>query len=379
MGPLSTDMYLPSLPAIARNFASDAGDVQLTLSVFLLGFAVGQIAYGPLSDHYGRKPVLLAGLGLFIAASFVCMAALSVEALIAARFLQAVGACAAVVIARAMVRDLHAAEDAARMLSLMGALMGLVPAFAPVIGGFLEQAFGWRASFALSGFLALGLSGVVVFWLPETLAAARKGRWSASRMFADFGQLTAHRSFRRYVAAVCLGYGGLFSWISGSSFVLQGKYGLDEVEFGLSFAVAVVGYIAGTLIGARITRRLGIARTVAAGTWALAAGGLAMALLVHIQPPHVLHVLAPMVLYMAGVGLSLPQSMAGAITPFPDRAGTASSLLGFTQMTFAALVGIAVGHLVERNPNALAWSIAFMGAASLALTLADRIRNRTTP
>lgn len=379
MGPLSTDMYLPSLPAIARTFSTDAGDVQLTLSLFLVGFAVGQIVYGPLSDRYGRKPVLLTGLGLFIAASFVCMAALSIGALIAARFVQAVGACAAVVIARAIVRDVHAAEDAARMLSLMGALMGLVPAGAPVIGGFLEQAFGWRASFALSGLIALGLSAVVAFWLPETLAAAQKGRWSTPRMLADFAQLASHRSFRRYVAAVCLGYGGLFAWISGSSFVLQGKYGLDEVEFGLSFAVAVVGYIAGTLIGARSTRRLGIARTAALGTWALAAGGLSMALLVHVNPPNVIHVLAPMVIYMAGVGLTLPQAMAGAITPFPDRAGTASSLLGFTQMTFAALVGIAVGHLVERNPEALAWSIALTGAASLALTLADRMRKRTAP
>jgi DHA1 family bicyclomycin/chloramphenicol resistance-like MFS transporter len=154
--------------------------------------------------------------------------------------------------------------------------------------------------------------------------------------------------------------------------VLQGKYGLDEVEFGMTFAAAVVGYIAGTLIGARITRQLGIARTVALGTWALAAGGLSMALLVHFEPPHVLHVLAPMVVYMAGVGLTLPQSFAGAITPFPERAGTASSLLGFAQMTFAALIGIAVGHFVEQAPNALAWAIAIMGAASLALTLTHR-------
>ena len=374
MGPLSTDMYLPPLPAIAAAFATDAGQVQLTLSVFLVGFALGQIVYGPVADLYGRKPVLLAGLILFVAASFGCMVATSIGALVAARFIQAVGACAAVVLARAIVRDLHSSEDSARILSLMGAIMGLVPAIAPIIGAVLEQAFGWRASFALSAALALGLALVVAVWLPETVPQGERGRWTARGMMADFARLAAHAKFRRYTAAVCLGYGGLFAFISGSSFVLQGHYGLDEMEFGLSFALAVLGFIIGTLIAAAFTRRIGVERTVAIGTLALAVGGIAMALLVLIEPPHFLHVLAPMVVYMAGIGLTLPSSMAGAITPFPDRAGTASSLVGFTQMTFAALVGIMVGHLVERTPDALAWTIAVLGMANLALTWAARGR-----
>jgi DHA1 family bicyclomycin/chloramphenicol resistance-like MFS transporter len=374
MGPLSTDMYLPSLPAIAAAFATDAGQVQLTLSVFLVGFALGQIVYGPVADLYGRKPVLLAGLILFVAASFGCMVATSIGALVAARFIQAVGACAAVVLARAIVRDLHTSEDSARILSLMGAIMGLVPAVAPIIGAVLEQAFGWRASFALSAALALGLALVVAVWLPETVPASGRGRWSARGMMADFARLSAHATFRRYTAAVCLGYGGLFAFISGSSFVLQGHYGLDEMEFGLSFALAVLGFIIGTLIAAAFTRRIGVERTVAIGTLALAVGGVAMALLVLIEPPHFLHVLAPMVVYMAGIGLTLPSAMAGAITPFPERAGTASSLVGFSQMTFAAIVGVMVGHLVEHTPNALAWTIAVLGLANLALTLAARTR-----
>jgi DHA1 family bicyclomycin/chloramphenicol resistance-like MFS transporter len=374
MGPLSTDMYLPSLPAIGRAFATDAGQVQLTLSVFLVGFALGQIVYGPVADLYGRKPVLLAGLILFVAASFGCMVATSIGALVAARFIQAVGACAAVVLARAIVRDLHTSEDSARILSLMGAIMGLVPAVAPIIGALLEQAFGWRASFGLSAALALGLALVVAMWLPETVPAGERGRWTARGMMADFARLSAHAKFRRYTAAVCLGYGGLFAFISGSSFVLQGHYGLDELEFGLSFALAVLGFIIGTLIAAAFTRRIGVERTVAIGTMALAVGGAAMALLVLIEPPHFLHVLAPMVVYMAGIGLTLPSAMAGAITPFPERAGTASSLVGFSQMTFAAIVGVMVGHLVEHTPNALAWTIAVLGLANLALTLAARGR-----
>lgn len=372
MGPLSTDMYLPSLPAIGAAFATDAGQVQLTLSVFLVGFALGQIVYGPVADQYGRKPVLLGGLILFVAASFGCMIATSVEWLIAARFIQAVGACAAVVLARAIVRDLHSSEDSARILSLMGAVMGLVPAIAPIIGAVLEQGFGWRASFALSAVLALGLALVVTVWVRETLPGAARGRWSARGMMADFRMLAAHPLFRRYTGAVCLGYGGLFAFISGSSFVLQGHYGLDELEFGIAFALAVLGFITGTLTAAAISRRIGVERTIAIGTMALAAGGGSMALLVLIEPPHYLHVLAPMVIYMAGIGLTLPSAMAGAITPFPERAGTASSLVGFSQMTFAALVGVMVGHLVEHTPDALAWTVAVLGLANLALTLAAR-------
>jgi DHA1 family bicyclomycin/chloramphenicol resistance-like MFS transporter len=251
-----------------------------------------------------------------------------------------------------------------------------VPAVAPIIGAVLEQALGWRASFGLSAGLAVGLALIVAVRLPETLPptqfGAAKARWSARGMIADFGRLAAHARFRRYTAAVCLGYGGLFAFISGSSFVLQGHYGLDEMGFGLAFAAAVIGYIAGTLIAAACTRRIGIDRTIAIGTMALAAGGAAMALLVLIEPPHYLHVLAPMVVYMAGVGLTLPSALAGAITPFPERAGTASSLVGFSQMTFAALVGVMVGNLVEHTPDALAWTIAVLGVANLALTLAAR-------
>jgi MFS transporter, DHA1 family, multidrug resistance protein len=224
--------------------------------------------------------------------------------------------------------------------------------------------------------LALGLALVVTVWVPETLPRGAPGRWSARGMIADFGRLAAHPLFRRYTGAVCLGYGGLFAFISGSSFVLQGHYGLDELEFGIAFALAVLGFIAGTLIAAAISRRIGVERTIAIGTMALAAGGASMALLVLIEPPHYLHVLAPMVVYMAGIGLTLPSAMAGAITPFPERAGTASSLVGFSQMTFAAVVGVMVGHWVEHTPNAMAWTVAVLGLANLALTLVARTSRR---
>ncbi|MGE4246386.1 MAG: multidrug effflux MFS transporter, partial [Parvibaculaceae bacterium] len=373
---LSTDMYLASLPAIGRHFATDAGQVQLTLSLFLAGFAVGQIVYGPISDRLGRRPVLFGGLALFVLASIGCGLSLSIGMLIGARFLQALGACAAVVLARAIVRDLYSGEDAARILSFMGALMGLVPAVAPILGGFLQTAFDWHASFAVTAGIGILLLIGCYLALPETLDPARRAQAASIRgMPGDFYTIARHRLFRRYTAAVCLGYGGLFAFISGSSFVLQGYYGLNEVQFGAAFASCVVGYISGTLIGARVTRRLGIARTVDAGTMVMAAGGLAMIAAIQMQPPHILHLLIPMSLYLVGIGMTLPVSMAGAMQPFPERAGTASSLLGFTQMTFAALVGVAVGHMVETWPTALAWTIGVMGVLNLVLTLLYRGRS----
>ncbi|QPC43391.1 multidrug effflux MFS transporter [Kaustia mangrovi] len=371
MGPLSTDMYLPSLPGITKALETDTASVQLTLSAFLVGFALGQIVFGPVSDRFGRRPVLIAGLAAFAVATLGCMLARSIELLIAARFGQAVAACAGVVVARAIVRDLYRSEDAARMLSFMGALMGLVPAVAPVIGGLIDTALGWRAVFGTITALGVALTVLVAFALPETLALSNRQPATLAGMAASFRVLLAHRQFRRYVAVVCTCFGGLFAFISGSSFLLQGHYGLNELGFGLFFGAGVLGYIAGTLIGARLTMRVGIAGTIAIGTGALAAGGLAMIALV-LFGPETFWALSPMIVYMAGVGLTLPQSMAGAITPFPERAGAASSLMGFAQMAFGAAVGILVGHTVHMGPLPLAVIIAAMGVVSLAITVGAR-------
>lgn len=369
IGPLSTDMYLPSLPWIARDLgASDAG-TQLTLSLFLVGFAIGQIVYGPISDKFGRKPVLLCGLGLFLFATFLCTIARSIDLLIAARFCQAVGACASVVLARAIVRDLFEAERAARTLSFMGALMGAVPAVAPILGAALQSAFGWRASFAAVVLIGSMVFLFVAFCLPETIRTRATAPLSFRSLFGSFATLVRNRDYRRYVYATGFSYGGLFAFISGSSFVFQNHYGMSTRGFGLIFATAVIGYICGTLLGARLTTRHGIERTLRLGAVVLAAGGVAMLTLVGYGPHGHWQVLGPMIVYMAGVGLTLPQSTAGALSPFPERAGAASSLLGFVQMTFGALVGIGVGQTLDHGPWALAIAIGGLSLLNLALVL----------
>jgi DHA1 family bicyclomycin/chloramphenicol resistance-like MFS transporter len=373
LGPLSTDMYLPSLPEIGRVFAVDTVAVQLTLSLFLAGFAAGQVLYGPVADRYGRKPVLLAGLCLYIVASLVCALAPSVETLIAARFFQAFGASGPIVLARTIVRDLYEGPRAGRELSRMGTVMGLVPALAPILGGVSETVYGWRASFFASGAAGLLLGIVVLLGLPETLRSRSPAMLSPLGILRGYRVLLGNGTYRLFMSLSALAYAGLFCFISGSSFVLQRAYGLSELMFGFAFSFVVLGYVSGTVLAQRIVGRRGILGTVRVGVACLALGGVFM-LIGGIAGPHSpFEILVPMAVYTCGVGLTMPQSMAGAMGPFPDRAGAASSFLGLVQMSAAAVVGIGLGHALEVTPLALPASVAVLGlGAFLTFSLAVR-------
>ena len=372
VGPMSVDLYLPSLPELGRVFGASVPQVQLTLSGYLLCFAIGQIVFGPISDHVGRKPVLLAALSLYVAVCLSCMFATSIEMLIALRCLQALGVAGAPVLARAIVRDLYHGVRAGRELARMGSITALAPVVAPSLGGILQSTFGWRASFL--GMAALGLCAIVlvVRLLPETMKQPPKHPMSFLSIIRGYGIFLRHRTFRIYLAIVSASYGGLFAWISGSSFVLQDLYGLSPLLFGLVFAAATLGYGMGTLLAARLVVRIGIDRTIVCGGVALAAGGLAMAAAIALGATSPAALAAPMALYLCGLGLAMPQSMAGALMPFPERAGAASSLLGFLQQATASAVGIVVGQMLGSSALPLAAIIAAMGVLALALALFRR-------
>lgn len=372
IGPLSMDLYLPSMPHIARLLDVPIAQVQLTISSYLLGYAVGQIVYGPVSDRYGRKPVLYAALVIYCAASLACSAAYSIETIIVGRFVQAVGGSGAIVLARAVVRDLYTGSRAGRELSLMGAIMALAPLVAPIIGGFLHTAFGWRAAFfTLLGF---GLFLALAIWrlLPETLRHRSTEPVSIAGMARGYLDLLAHRAFAANLGILALSYAGLLVWVSGASYVLQDIYGLSPIGFGVAFAVSTSGYLVGTSFAARLVMRIGIDRTVGIGAVALAAGGLAMAASVALELASPAALVLSFAVYIAGLGLSMPQAIAAALTPFPDRAGAASSLLGFVQQAFAALLGAAVALGLGASAWPMAAAIAIMGCATLALWLVSR-------
>jgi MFS transporter, DHA1 family, multidrug resistance protein len=372
VGPMSVDLYLPSLPELGRVFGASVPQVQLTLSGYLLCFAIGQIVFGPISDHVGRKPVLLAALSLYVAVCLSCLFATSIEMLIALRCLQALGVAGAPVLARAIVRDLYQGVRAGRELARMGSITALAPVVAPSLGGVLQATFGWRASFL--GMAALGLCAIilVVRLLPETMKQPPTHPMSLLSIIRGYGTFLRHRTFRIYLAIVSASYGGLFAWISGSSFVLQDLYGLSPLLFGLVFAAATLGYGLGTLLAARLVVRIGIDRTIVCGGVALAVGGLAMAAAIALGATSPAALAVPMALYLCGLGLAMPQSMAGALMPFPERAGAASSLLGFLQQATASAIGIVIGQMLGSSALPLAAIVAAMGILALALALFRR-------
>lgn len=373
LGPLATDFYLPSVPDIAVVFRAGTAGAQATLSAFLFGFAAGQIVYGPLSDRLGRKPVLLFGLALFAVATVVCAFAVNIEMLVAGRFVQALGASGPIVLGRAMVRDLYEGPRAGRELARMGMIMGVVPAIAPVLGGVLHDAFGWRSTFIASLFFATCLAVWIVAALPETLRRRLDEPLSILSILKGYGLLLRNRPYRVYVGLVGLAYGGLFAFISGSSFVLMGVYRLTPIQFGLSFALGVLGFIAGTIVAQRLVGRLGLDGVIRLGVLCLAGGGALMTALALIGTGSSLEISGPMALYAAGVGLTMPQGQAAAMMPFPERAGSASSLLGLCQMTFAAFVGLLVGRLLAGGAALpLPIVITTIGLAAMALFFTTR-------
>lgn len=365
-GPLSTDMYLPALPGMTEDLGSNVAQVQLTLSLFMAGFAVAQLAVGPLSDRFGRRPVLLGGLSLYVAASLACMAAPSVEALIAARFVQALGACTGSVLGRAVVRDLHEPDQAARLLSYMGAAMALAPMLAPLLGGFMVVWWGWRSVFGVLVGFGLLLAFLVGRLLPETNAHPDPLAMRPGRMLTNYATLLRHRLYRGHLLTVSATFGGLFAFISGSSFVLIGDFGMEPQGYGLAFGIVVAAYAAGSFSSGRLVRRFGGARLIPAGCLAQVSGAAAMLVLAEMGIAHPVAVVAPMMVYMVGAGLTLPNALAGAIGPFPRMAGAAAALVGFVQMTTASLAGIAVGHLHDGTALPMAGVIAAMGAGAFA-------------
>lgn len=365
LGPISTDLYLPSLPAIGVALGAGTSDVQLTLSVFLVGFAVSQLIYGPLSDRYGRRPVLLIALLIYLAATVACGLAGTIEELIVARFFQALGACAGPVVGRAVVRDVFGRDRSARVLSYMATAVSVAPAIGPIIGGYLEIGFGWRA-----GFVALGVFGVIAFagifaLLPETNNHRNPTATQPRKLISNYLVLVRNRHFIACVLICTFSYSGIFSFISGSSFVLIETLGLSPSSYGLCFTAVVIGYMVGAFASGRFTQAAGARRLISIGTSFQCIGGAIGIALALSGQLNVLSIIVPTFVFLIGTGLAMPNAMASAIGPFPQMAGAASALLGFTQMTVAAGVGIAVGHSGDGTALGMMLAIASVSVAGL--------------
>jgi DHA1 family bicyclomycin/chloramphenicol resistance-like MFS transporter len=343
MQPLSTDLYLASLPSLVSGFQVPVSTVQLTLSLFVIGFGGAQLIIGPLSDRFGRRPVLLIGLCLYVVASALCGLATSIGLLIAARFLQALGCCSAVIIARAIVRDAYAPEDSARLIARASTWISLAPIIGPILGSYLQVAFGWRAAFVALGLFSSIVLVACILRLPETNEHKNPQATNLSGMLANYRLVLGSRVFWIHALPGAFSYGAIFLFISGSSFVLINVLGVPTQWFGYCFALGVSGYMTGTLICRRLLKsissiaalRIGTTCSLISGSFFLATtiAGLA----------HWATMVVAMFMAMVSHGINFPVTQSGAVSPFHKQAGTAAGLMGALLMLFAFLVGSLVG------------------------------------
>lgn len=381
MGPISTDLYVPALPQLAQDLQTTPGKVQWTMSAYLIGFACGQIFYGPLSDKHGRKSVLIVGFTIYLVASLAASAAPNIESLTAARFFQGLGGAGPIIVARAIVRDLYTGARAGQQLALMSTIMGLSPIVAPMIGGVIAVTWGWRSGFVIMFVIVAIITTVASLFLPETLRHRMQGPLSIRSILASFAVVGRNGTWWRYMSLQAMGQTGLFTFVSASAFVMQGVYGMTPIQFGMAFSICSLAFVSGAWMSSRTVARMGLDYAIGVGVILFAVAGVTQLTGLLLFPTELLAVFIPELVFFCGVGFVLPNCVAGLLSPFPERAGAATSLAGFLQMSFSALVGLIVVALIKDTamPFALCTFLMSLGACIIFLTTRQARALRSGP
>lgn len=363
-GPMSIDMYLPAFPALAADLGATQGDVQMTLSAFVIGFAVGPLIYGPLSDRFGRKPVLLVGISLYIATSVGCALSPDIGWLIVFRCLSAFGGGAGTAISRAVVRDLFGRDQSARTMSLMSLIILIAPLIAPLLGGYVLVWFGWRAIF---WFLAIfGAFCLLAAWigLPETLSPENRRPSGFRAMARGYREVLGHRRAMGFMLCGGMSFAAMFAYLSGSPFVYIELYDLPPERYGLLFALVVVGSMVGAWINSRFVTRFGIHRMLAAALAIAVAGGAFLIVIAATGTFGIWGIVGGVMLFMAPHNITNANAAAGALEFFPGAAGTASAVLGCLRFGCGAVIGSLVG--VFHDGTAVPMAATVLGAALMS-------------
>jgi DHA1 family bicyclomycin/chloramphenicol resistance-like MFS transporter len=349
--PITTDLYLPALPAMTQGFGASLSQAQLTLTALLLAFGLSQLVWGPLSDRFGRRPVLLWGTLLYVLASVASAFVVSMEQLIALRALQGVAMGAGVMCARAVVRDLYAPSEGARIMSKGLTGLGVIACASAPVGGLLSEYFGFRVTLlALAVFGAIALA-VVALRFEETLAQKNPRALEPLTLLRTWGQIVRNPTFWAFTLLATTSYGGLFTFLAAGSFVFIGVLGLSKPAYGLAMLTMSLSYIVGTFICRRLLPRFGVRKTVAiAGACTLTAG-TAMGVLALMGVQSVAAIMGPFYLFMLGHGVHQPCGQSGSVGPFPQAAGAASAMSGFLMMVAAFFMGGWLGTSLAASPG----------------------------
>ncbi len=372
--PVTTDIYLPALPALTRDLGASMSTAQLTMSALILAFGLGQLVWGPIADRIGRRPVLLIGLSLYTLASIGGMLAAQIETLVAWRALQGAALAAAVVCARAMLRDLYEPQHGARVMSLGLSGLGVIAIAGPMLGGAVAATWGWRAALGIVVLMGT-LTLLFVAWrLPETLQAKNPRATAPGPLLRTWWHIARHPTFLAWTLLVSFTYGGLFTILAGSSFIYIDVLGLSPAVYGVAMGSASTSYLLGTFVCRRWVSRLGMARTVSRGAVFSLAGGVLTAALAVAGVASVWAVLLPQWLFAFGHGVHQPCGQAGAVGPFPQAAGAASALAGFVLAAIAFGVGLWLGQALDGRvlPYALGLGFWSLLTAGIAWTLVQR-------
>jgi len=372
--PIATDLYLPTLPGLAAELQSPMGSTQATLSALLFAFGLSQLLLGPAADRFGRRPVLLGGLSVFVLASVGSVMAADIGALVAWRALQGVGMAAAVVCARAMVRDLYAPTDGARIMSKALTGLGLIALASPLLGGVLASTVGWRHALAAIGVFGAICLGLVALAMPETVRTRNPDALRLAPMFVQWARILRHPTFIAWALLIACTYGGLFAFLAGSSFVLIDVLGSSRLACGLYIAGCSVSYIVGTFWCRRWLPRHGLAGSVKRGAAFSLAGGLTMVGLAAAGVIGPWAIVVPQFVYAFGHGIHQPCGQAAVVGPFPQHAGAASALAGFMLAAVAVAVGAWLGVAMNDTVYPLVLTVGAMSVATagVAWTLVQR-------
>lgn len=362
--PLSIDMYLPALPVIAGQFGVPAGSAQMTLSTYILGFAVGQLIYGPMADSIGRKPVILGGTLIFAAAAVACALAQTIDQLITMRFFHGLAAAAASVVINALMRDMYPREEFSRMMSFVMLVTTIAPLLAPMVGGAVLIWFSWHAIFWILAIAALLASVMIAVFIRETLPPERRQPFHLRTTVGNFASLFRHKRVLSYMLASGFSFAGMFSFLSAGPFVYIEVNHVSPQDFGYYFALNIVFLFLMTIINGRFVRRVGALNMFRGGLWiqfAMAVWMVVTALLGAGFWSLVVGVAA----FIGCVSLVSSNAMAVILDEFPHMAGTASSLAGTFRFGIGAIVGALLSLSTFNSAWPMIWSITFCATSSI--------------
>ncbi len=369
IAPISIDMFLPSMPDMADEFNTSKGAVSLAVTLFLLAFAASQLVYGPASDRFGRRPVLFAGLGLYVTGAALCLMAQSVGMLLAGRVVQGLGGGAGPAIASAIVIDVYKKERALKALAAMTSVTALAPMLAPILGGFLHDVAGWRAVFAVLVCVGCGLTFGYAWLLPETNEQRDPRALHAGGMLRNYRTLWGTPIFAAHALLMALMFSGQLVFISSSSFVLVDNLGLSEQLYGFCFGLMAAGIMVGANVSRRLVGRWSPRRIVLTACFMGGSASSTMAVIALARVEGVPYILVPMIFMGAAMGMAGPAARATALTPFPQMAGLAAAVMGFSQTGIASAYSISYNGLLSPGPRTMTCSIALASVSALLVAV----------